>query len=56
MSGRPQPVTEAKLAWLIWQALEKLNGLLWDHYEKDFLAFAMEDENPANHQDISPEF
>ncbi len=40
-----QPVTEAKLAWMIWQALEKLNGLLWDHYEKDFLSFAMEEEN-----------
>jgi hypothetical protein len=40
-----QTLSEAKLAWMIWQALEKLNGLLWDHYEKDFLSFAMEEEN-----------
>ena len=40
-----QPFPEPKLAWMIWQALEKLNGLLWDHYEKDFLSFAMEEEN-----------
>ena len=36
---KPQDVSEAKLAWMIWQALEKLNSLLWDRYEKDFLSF-----------------
>ena len=41
---KPQDVSEAKLAWMIWQALEKLNGLLWDHYEKDFLSFAIQEE------------
>ncbi len=50
-----EPVTEAKLAWLIWQALEKLNGLLWDHYEKDFLTFAMQEEDPVE-EDMPPEF
>jgi DNA polymerase IIIc chi subunit len=40
----PQNVSEAKLAWMIWQALEKLNSLLWDHYEKDFLSFALQEE------------
>ena len=40
----PQNVSEAKLAWLIWQALEKLNSLLWDHYGKDFLSFALQEE------------
>jgi len=34
-----QDVSEAKLAWMTWQALEKLNGLLYDRYEKDFLSF-----------------
>ena len=47
---KPQDVSEAKLAWMIWQALEKLNGLLWDHHEKDFLSFAPEKEN----QDYEP--
>lgn len=42
---KPQDVSEAKLAWMIWQALEKLNGLLWDHYEKDFLSFALQEED-----------
>jgi hypothetical protein len=41
-SMKPQDVSEAKLAWMIWQALEKLNGLLWDRYEKDFLSFGFD--------------
>ena len=40
-----QPFPEAKLAWMIWQTLEKLDALLWDRYEKDFLSFAIEEEN-----------
>jgi hypothetical protein len=44
-SMTPQNVSEAKLAWMIWQALEKLNGLLWDHYEEDFLSFALQEED-----------
>jgi len=43
-SMKPQDVSEAKLAWMIWQALEKLNGLLWDRYEKDFLSFGFDNE------------
>jgi len=50
-----EPVTEAKLAWLIWQALEKLNGLLWDHYEKDFLSLVMQEEDPVE-EDMPPGF
>ncbi len=42
---KPQDVSEAKLAWMIWQALEKLNSLLWDHYEKDFLALGFDCDN-----------
>ena len=41
----PQNVSEAKLAWMIWQALEKLNSLLWDHYEKDYLSLALQEED-----------
>jgi len=42
---KPQNFPEAKLAWMIWQTLEKLNGLLWDRYEKDFLFFGFENED-----------
>jgi hypothetical protein len=42
---KPQDVSEAKLAWMIWQALEKLNALLWDRYEKDFLSFGFDKKN-----------
>ena len=39
---KPQNFPEAELAWMIWQALEKLNSLLWDRYEKDFLSFGFD--------------
>ena len=51
-----QPVTEAKLAWLIWQALEKLNARLWDRYEKDFHLFAREDQNSTDDADTPSDF
>jgi hypothetical protein len=56
-SMKPQDVSEAKLAWMIWQALEKLNGLLWDRYEKEFLNWAM-DENDRKQMEkmLSEEF
>jgi len=38
--------TEAKLAWSLWQLLQNLNDLLWQHYEEDFINFAMEEEDP----------
>jgi hypothetical protein len=28
---------EPRLAWAIWQGLQKLSDLLWDRYEEDFL-------------------
>jgi hypothetical protein len=55
MPAQSEPVTEAKLAWLIWQALEKLNARLWDRYQEDFLIFATEDQHPADEEDIPPE-
>jgi hypothetical protein len=41
----PQDPYEAKLALAIWQALEKLNSLLWDRYKEDFLALTSENED-----------
>jgi len=51
---KPQNVSEAKLAWMIWQALEKLNSLLWDRYEKDFLSFGMDKED-RNDESTTPD-
>ena len=50
---KTQNFPEAKLAWMIWQALEKLNSLLWDHYEKDFLSFALQEEGQDRKSTIS---
>jgi hypothetical protein len=52
-----QNFPEAKLAWVIWQALEKLNSLLWDRYQKDFLSLATENEkldHPSTDSDTEP--
>jgi DNA polymerase IIIc chi subunit len=49
----PQNASEAKLAWMIWQALERLNSLLWDHYEKDFLSFTLQEEEQASKTTLS---
>ncbi len=35
---------EPRLAWAIWQEIQKLSDLLWDRYEKQFLDWVM-DEN-----------
>jgi len=40
----PQNLTEPKLAWVIWNALQQLSDLLWDRYDKEFVSFTM-DEN-----------
>ena len=41
---KPQPLSEAELAWLIYNKLEELSCLLWNRYDQDFVSFAM-DEN-----------
>jgi hypothetical protein len=35
---------EAKLAWIIWNALQQLSDRLWDRYDEDFVSFTI-DEN-----------
>ncbi len=39
----PQNLPEAKLAWIIWNALQQLSDRLWDRYDQAFVSFAMED-------------
>jgi len=36
-------VLEPRLAWTLWQGLEKLSAILWDRYEEDFLKLAEEE-------------
>ena len=36
-------VLEPRLAWALWQGLEKLSEILWDRYEEDFLNLAKEE-------------
>jgi hypothetical protein len=37
-------VMEPRLAWALWQGLEKLSDLLWDRYKDDFLKLAEEED------------
>ncbi len=41
----PQNLSESKLAWIIWNALQQLSNLLWDRYDNDFVSFAMEEND-----------
>lgn len=42
---KPQNLPEAKLAWIIWNALQQLSDRLWDRYDQDFVSFAMEEND-----------
>jgi len=35
---------EAQLAWDLWNLIEKLNDLLWDRYQHQFIDYLMKDE------------
>ena len=37
-------VSEVELAWVLWQRLQELSDLLWNHYDKDFLILPMEND------------
>jgi hypothetical protein len=39
----PQNLPEAKLAWIIWNALQQLGDRLWDRYDQDFVSFTIEE-------------
>jgi len=38
---KSENLTEAQIAWILWNLHERLNGLLWDRYEKEFLDWTM---------------
>lgn len=35
---------EIQIAWEIWNLVEKLNNLLWDRYEEDFIEIYLREE------------
>jgi hypothetical protein len=41
---KSENLTEAQIAWILCNLHDRLNDLLWDRYEKEFLDWAM-DEN-----------
>jgi len=41
---KSENLTEAQIAWILYNLHERLNSLLWDLYEKEFLDRVM-DEN-----------
>lgn len=41
----PQNLPEAKLAWIIWNALQQLSDRLWNCYDQDFVSFVMEEND-----------
>jgi len=36
---------EIQIAWEIWNLVEKLNNLLWDRYEEDFIEIYLREED-----------
>jgi len=47
---KSENLTEAQLAWILWNLHERLNNLLWDRYEKEFMDRAL-DENERKEMD-----
>jgi hypothetical protein len=47
---KSENLTESQIAWLLWNLHERLNQLLWVRYEKEFLDWAM-DENQRKEMD-----
>jgi hypothetical protein len=47
---KPKNLTEAQIAWILWNLHERFNNLLWDRYEKEFLDWTM-DENQRKEMD-----
>jgi hypothetical protein len=38
---KSENLTEAQIAWLLWNLHERLNNLLWERYEKEFIDWTM---------------
>ncbi len=40
---KSEQLTDAQIAWILWNLHERLNELLWARYEKEFLDWVMDD-------------
>ncbi len=47
---KSEQLTDAQIAWILWNLHERLNELLWARYEKEFLDWVM-DENYRKEMD-----
>jgi hypothetical protein len=47
---------QVNTAWQIWHLISRLNDLIWDHYEKEFLELVKKNEpfRPSNQLDDRP--
>ena len=39
---KAENLTEAQIAWILWNLHDRLNDLLWNRYEKEFLEWVMD--------------
>jgi hypothetical protein len=44
-------IPEAQLAWILWDLHERLNDLLWERYEREFLDFILQEEQENDSQE-----
>jgi len=44
-------IPEAQLAWILWNLHERLNDLLWERYEREFLDFVLQEKQENDPQD-----
>jgi hypothetical protein len=47
---------QVNAAWQIWHLISRLNDLIWDHYEKEFLEIVKKNEpvKPSDQHDECP--
>jgi hypothetical protein len=45
---------EIQLAWEIWNLIDRLNTLIWDHYEDEFIEIYLKDEEKKYFSTLSP--
>ena len=46
--------SQVQIAWQIWHLIGRLNDLIWDHYEKDFLEIVKKEHDPTDQNDEPP--
>ena len=52
---KPENLSEAQIAWILWNLQERLKDLLWDRYEKEGLDWAMDENERKEMERITEE-